>query len=128
MSGRSETTVGAAALSSAPARSGKTRSPTADPRVADLVQAGKIRLALFLPQYTKDPATGELRGVGTGFLAIELAGALAARLGLELVVIEHPTPAKAVECLKTSAGDVAFMGIEPSRAAEAGLLAPGFPI
>ena len=83
MSGRSETTVGAAARSSAPARSGKTRSPAADPRVADLVQAGKIRLALFLPQYTKNPVTGELRGVGTGFLAIELARALAARLGLE---------------------------------------------
>ena len=34
----------------------------ADPRVADLVRAGKLRVALFLPQYTKDPVTGELRG------------------------------------------------------------------
>src|SRR6516225_9017687 len=33
-----------------------------DPRVADLVRAGKVRVALYLPQYTKDPATGELRG------------------------------------------------------------------
>ena len=39
----------------------------ADPRVADLVRAGKIRAALFLPQYTEDPATGEIRGdVGNG--------------------------------------------------------------
>jgi len=27
-----------------------------DPRVADLVQSGKIRTALFLSQYTKDSA------------------------------------------------------------------------
>ena len=41
-------------------------------------------------------------------------------------MIEHPTPAKAVECLKTSAGDVAFMGIEPSRAAELDFSPPAF--
>ena len=33
-----------------------------DPRVADLVRSGKVRVALYLPQYTKDPATGESRG------------------------------------------------------------------
>ena len=26
-----------------------------DPRLADLVQAGEIRVGLFLPQYIKDP-------------------------------------------------------------------------
>jgi polar amino acid transport system substrate-binding protein len=90
----------------------------ADPRVADLVQSGKIRAALFLPQYTKDPVTGELRGLGMGYVAIELLRALAARLGIEMHVIENPTPPKAVECLKTNACDVAFLGIEPARAAE----------
>jgi polar amino acid transport system substrate-binding protein len=89
-----------------------------DPRVADLVQAGQIRAALFLPQYTKDPVTGELLGLGMGFLALEIARAIAARLGVEVLVIEQPTPPKAVECLKASACDVAFLGIEPSRAAE----------
>lgn len=51
---------------------------TADPRIADLMQAGKVRVGLF-PSffYTKNPATGELQGVG-----IEIARALAARLGL----------------------------------------------
>ena len=38
----------------------------ADPRVADLVRAGKIRVALHLAQYSKDPVTGELRGLGSG--------------------------------------------------------------
>jgi hypothetical protein len=33
-----------------------------DPRVVDLVRAGKVRVGLFPPQYTKDPVTGELRG------------------------------------------------------------------
>ena len=37
-----------------------------DPRVADLVQSGKLRVALFLPQYAKDSKTGEIRGIGSG--------------------------------------------------------------
>jgi hypothetical protein len=37
-----------------------------DPRVADLVQTGRLRVALFPPQYTKDPVSGELRGPGRG--------------------------------------------------------------
>ncbi len=90
----------------------------ADPRLADLVQAGKIRVALFLPQYTKDSASGELRGLGTGFVAVEIARELAARLGVEAVFVENPTPPKAVECLKTGTCDIAFLGIEASRATE----------
>src|SRR5258708_25349677 len=66
-----------------------------DPRVADLVRAGKIRVALFPPEYTKDPVPAELRG--GPFL--ELARALAARLGIEALPVEYPTPPKVVECL-----------------------------
>jgi len=90
----------------------------ADPRVSDLVQAGIIRTALFLPQYTRDAATGELHGVGMGFVALEITRALAARLGIEMFVAELPTPPTAVECLKTGSCDVAFLGIEASRAAQ----------
>src|ERR1700722_13701195 len=89
-----------------------------DPRVADLVQAGKIRFALFLPQYTRDPETNELRGLGTGFVALEIGRVLAERIGVEVLVIEQPTPPAAIECLKAGACDVAFLGIEPSRAAQ----------
>jgi len=95
-----------------------------DPRVADLVRAGKIRVALFLPQYTKDPVSGELCGVGMGFLAIEIVRVLATRLGIEVLLMEFPTPPKAVECLKTGACDVAFLGIESSRAAEVDFSTP----
>ena len=101
-----------------------TQSFAADPRIADLVQAGKIRLAVFLPQYNKDPATGEIRGVGTGFVAAELVRALAARIGIEMQILGYPTPSKAVECLKARECDLAFLGIEPSRVAEVDFTPP----
>lgn len=96
----------------------------ADPRVADLVRAGKIRFALFLPGYTKDPVTGELRGAGTGAVTVQLARALAARLGVDVVLVGYPTPPAVVECLKDGACDMAYMGIEPSRATQIGFSLP----
>jgi len=86
-----------------------------DPRVADLVRAGKIRVALFPPEYTKDPVTGELRGG----VFMEIARAFAARVGVEAVPVEYPTPPKVVECLNAGACDVGFVGID--RASEVGL-------
>lgn len=98
----------------------------ADPRVADLVQSGKIRLGLFLPQYVDDPASGALRGVGTGVIAIEIARALAARLGVKASLIRLPTPTKAIEALEHGGCDMAFLGIEPTRAAEVDFTPPLF--
>jgi polar amino acid transport system substrate-binding protein len=86
---------------------------TPDPRVADLVQAGKVRVALYLPQYAKDPVTGELRG-----WCVDLVHALGARVGVEGVPVEHDTPPQAIASLKGGACEVAILGIEPSRAAE----------
>ena len=86
-----------------------------DPRVADLVRAGKLRVALFPPEYTKDPTTGELRG--GPFL--EVARALAARIGIEAVPVEYPTPPKVMECLRAGTCDVGFTGID--RAEKEGL-------
>ena len=97
---------------------------TADPRVADIVRAGKIRVALFLPQYTKDATTGEIRGHTTGTVTVPIAHALAARLGVEVQLLGYPTPPTVVECLKAGACDVAFLGINPSRAAEVGFSPP----
>jgi len=89
-----------------------------DPRVADLVQAGKIRVALFPPQYAEDPATGELRPFAAGIVSMEIAHGLARRLGVAAQLVGRPTPPKAVECVKTAACDLVIVGIEPSRAAE----------
>jgi polar amino acid transport system substrate-binding protein len=82
-----------------------------DPRITDLVQAGKVRVGLF-PSffYSKNQATGELQGIG-----IEIARALAARLGVELLLVEKSGPAETVECLKSGACDVAYLGISTSR-------------
>jgi len=87
----------------------------ADPRVADLVRTGKVRVGVGVvaPHWAvKDAATGELRG-----LAIDLARAFAARLGLELVPVAYPSPPSILEGLKSDAWDVGFLAIDPSRAA-----------
>jgi polar amino acid transport system substrate-binding protein len=89
-----------------------------DKRVADLVQAGQIQVGLFDPQFIKDPKTGELRGVWS-----EMAKALAARIGIRLVLLEHATPPLAVECLKAGACDLLFLPLD-ARAANAGDFSP----
>jgi polar amino acid transport system substrate-binding protein len=94
--------------------SAKTQERTSDPRVADLMQAGKIRVGLFPPQYTKDAATGELKGVWA-----EIARALAGRMGVQAVLVERPTPPEAVACLKGHACDLLFLPLD-DRAANVG--------
>jgi polar amino acid transport system substrate-binding protein len=87
--------------------------PAPDPRVADLIKAGRIRVGLGVvaPHWAiKDPATGELRGV-----AVDLSRALAARLGIELVLVEYRSPSRVPEGLKVGAWDVGFLGISASR-------------
>ena len=85
-----------------------------DPRVADLVRAGKVRVGLPLGVgATKDPVTGELRGV-----AMDLARARATRIGVELLPVEYLVNPQVVEAAKAGAWDVGFTGIDPSWAAE----------
>jgi polar amino acid transport system substrate-binding protein len=95
-----------------------------DARVADIVRAGKIRVGLHLPQFVKDPATGEIRGNGTGAVIVQVARALAERLGVELQLVGHPSPPALVECLKAQACDVGFLGFVPDRTVEVGLTSP----
>jgi polar amino acid transport system substrate-binding protein len=109
--------------------------PTSDPRVADLVAAGRLRVGLFLPQYVKDPTTGDLRSVW-----VETARALAARIGVPLTLVPHATPPEAIACLKAGGCDLIFLPFD-ARAAEIGdfsspifqfdytlLVPPGSPI
>src|SRR3974390_775932 len=91
---------------------------TSDPRVADLVQAGKIRIALYLPMYTQDPGTDEIRGGADGGAVIEIARALGARIGIEMRLIGYATPHVALDGLKAGECDVILMGIDPIRTAE----------
>ena len=94
---------------------------TADPRVADLVKAGKVRVGLFVPQFTKDAKTGELSGVWA-----ESARALAARIGVQLELLVHPTPPEAVACLKGGPCDLLFLPLDDRAAGVGDFSAPIF--
>jgi polar amino acid transport system substrate-binding protein len=85
--------------------------PSADPRVADLVQAGRVRVALYVPQYTKDSVTGALGG-----WCVDIIHALGVQLGIEGVPVEHPNPANALTSIASGACDAGIIGIEADRA------------
>ena len=85
--------------------------PAADSRVVALIRAGKIRVAMFPPQFTKNATTGELGGWG-----IELARALGARLRIEAAASQYPGPDKVLECLAADACDVGYLVNSPAWA------------
>jgi polar amino acid transport system substrate-binding protein len=85
-----------------------------DARVADLAQSGKLRVGLFPPQYVKDTTTGRPKSAW-----VEIARALAAQIGVEPVLVEHPTPIKDIECLKARECDVILLPFD-ARAADVG--------
>jgi polar amino acid transport system substrate-binding protein len=89
-----------------------TAQQSSDPRVGDLVQTGKIRIGLFSSQFRKDAASGELRGVRP-----DMARALAARIGVQPVLLEYGNPAQVIECLKAGACDVIFLPKDARAAA-----------
>jgi len=90
--------------------------------VADLAPAGKLRAAINFGNpvlANKDPSTGEARGV-----SVDLARELARRLGVPLEVVTFNAAGKVVEAVKTGAWDIAFVAIDPARAADMDYSAP----
>jgi len=84
--------------------------------VADLAPTGKIRAAINFGNpvlAAKDAATGEARGV-----SVDLALELGRRLGVPVEQVAYDAAGKVVEALKSGAWDVAFVAIDPVRAAE----------
>jgi polar amino acid transport system substrate-binding protein len=90
------------------------QQPQTDQRVADLVRQGKVRVGLFLPQYIKNPSSGDLRSVWVG-----VARAFAGQIGVQAAIAEHATPPEAIACLKSNACDLMFLPLD-ARAAEIG--------
>jgi polar amino acid transport system substrate-binding protein len=88
-----------------------------DSRVADLVQLGKIRVGVHSVMYTRDTQTGELKGTSVGIILLDIARALGARIGAEMVPVGHPTIPEMLTCLTAGQCDMGFMGPDPSRTA-----------
>jgi len=89
-------------------------NPESDWRIADIVEAGVIRLGLFLPQYVK-AADGFVTPLGAGVVGHGLIGTLAERLGIEGRIIEQPSPAAAIKTLNDGGCDLLILGVEDSR-------------
>lgn len=95
---------------------------SSDPRVADLVAAGRIRAGLGIGNHAaafKDPATGELQGMAT-----RLARALAEQIGVALEIVQYPRPGAVFEGARNDAWDVTFLVVDPQRTAEADATPP----
>jgi polar amino acid transport system substrate-binding protein len=93
-----------------------------DPRIADIVRAGKLRAGYGLgaPATSyQDAKTGELRG-----LAVDLGRALAARMGVEFQPVIYPRPGAILQGLQTNAWDVTFLAFETARTAEVDFATP----
>src|SRR2546421_8354440 len=84
--------------------------------VTDLAPTGKLRAAINFGNpvlATRDPATGETRGV-----SVDLARELGRLLGVPVELVTYDAAGKVVDALKSGAWDVAFLAIDPVRAAE----------
>ena len=100
------------------------QQPSLDRRVADIARAGKVRIGLHLPQFVQDPATGEIKGQGTGAVIVQVAHALGTQLGVKVELVGHPSPPKLIECLQANACDTGFLGFVPGRTSEVGFTPP----
>ena len=84
--------------------------------VALLAPTGRLRASINLGNPIlagTDPATGRARGV-----SVDLAHALAQRLGVPLDTLEFPAATKSVDALTSGDADVGFFAIDPQRGAE----------
>src|SRR2546423_4308402 len=90
--------------------------------VTALAPTGKLRAAINFGNIVlaqKDPATGEPRGVSA-----ELARELAKRLAVPIEFVTFDAAGKVFDALQKGAWDIAFLAIDPVRAAGIDFTAP----
>jgi polar amino acid transport system substrate-binding protein len=89
--------------------------------VKDLAPTGKLRAAINFgnPVLVQKDGAGEARGVSP-----DLARELARRAGVSLELVPYDSAGKVFDALNTGAWDIAFLAIEPVRAAEIDFTAP----
>jgi len=104
----------AAAFAQAPDQRG-TMSTIPPDVVKDLAPTGKLRAAINLGNsvLAQKGQNGEIKGV-----TADLAHELAKRAGVPLELVPFEAAGKVFEALKTGVWDIAFLAIEPVRAAE----------
>jgi polar amino acid transport system substrate-binding protein len=90
--------------------------------VKDLAPTGKLRAAInygnpVLAQ--RDAASGDLRGV-----SVDLARELAGRLRVEVALVPFDAAGKVFEAATAGAWDIAFLAVDPVRAADIAFTAP----
>ena len=93
-----------------------------DAVLAQLAPGGKLRAAINFGNSVlaqKDPATGEPKGITP-----DLARELGRRLGVPVEFATYEAAGKVFDAVKTGAWDIAFVAIEPVRAAEIEFSAP----
>lgn len=81
---------------------------------AELAPNGKLRAAMNMNNVllvTKDPASGELRGV-----SVDLMHELGRRLGAQVQFIGYPSPGEIADVARSNTWDVAMLAIEAARA------------
>src|SRR5258708_17960548 len=110
----------AASAQTPPTPRGSTVTPVPSDVVKDLAPTGKLRAALNLGNGVlvqgppQDP-----RGV-----TVDLSRELARRTGLPLEFVTYEAAGKVLPALKTGAWDLAFLPVEPVRAADVDFTAP----
>jgi polar amino acid transport system substrate-binding protein len=88
----------------------------------DLAPTGKLRAAINLGNSVlaqADPATGEPKGITP-----DLARELGRRLGVPVELVRYEAAGKVFDAVKAGEWDIAFVAIEPVRAAEIAFSAP----
>jgi polar amino acid transport system substrate-binding protein len=90
--------------------------------VTELAPSGKLRAAINFGNVVlvqKDPTSGEPRGVSP-----DLARELARRLGVPVAFVTFDAAGKVFDALQAGVWDVAFLAIDPARAAGIDFTAP----
>jgi polar amino acid transport system substrate-binding protein len=80
----------------------------------ELAPTGQLRAGMNLSNTlftTKDPSSGELRGV-----AVDIMRELGARLGVPVQMVVHATPGEVADAVNKGTWDVAILAIEATRA------------
>jgi polar amino acid transport system substrate-binding protein len=96
--------------------------PAMDSVIKDLAPGGKLRAAINLGNSVlaqTDPATGKPTGITP-----DLARELGRRLGVPVELVTYSAAGKVFDAAKTGEWDIAFVAIEPVRAAEIEFSAP----